>query len=141
VAAPFLQLLDDMKLAEDAQTNRMQESLQVFKQLSQSQWLQNIPFLLFLNKCDLLKEKIQSSPINKWFPDFTGDNSNYNEVVQFIENKYRAAFSGKTLYKPWITCALDTEYKIYTLNTHIFSLSLSHIHYINDERKRINFIL
>jgi guanine nucleotide-binding protein G(i) subunit alpha len=99
----------DMKLAEDAQTNRMQESLHVFQQLSQSQWLREIPFLLFLNKCDLLKEKLQFSSIKKSFPEYTGGDTDYNAVISFVEEKYRSMFEGKILYKPYVTCALDTE--------------------------------
>jgi guanine nucleotide-binding protein subunit alpha len=99
-----------MKLAEDQQTNRMQESLQVFQQLSQSQWLRETPFLLFLNKCDLLKEKLSLSPIKKYFPDYQGNDTDYDAVIEFVKGKYRSLFQGKTLYKPWVTCALDTEF-------------------------------
>lgn len=45
----------DMVLEEDTKTNRMEESLQLFKKLSGSSHFDNTSFILFLNKSDLLK--------------------------------------------------------------------------------------
>lgn len=45
----------DMVLEEDNKTNRMEESLKLFAKVSGSHWLTEITFILFLNKCDLLK--------------------------------------------------------------------------------------
>lgn len=49
----------DEFLREDHKTNRLEESIKVFETLVNYKYFQNVEFILFLNKYDLLKEKIQ----------------------------------------------------------------------------------
>jgi GTPase SAR1 family protein len=60
----------DMKLYEDNTTNRLQESLKLFKEISGSKYFTNSTFILFLNKSDLFKQKIETSPLSDYFPDY-----------------------------------------------------------------------
>jgi cytochrome c oxidase assembly factor CtaG len=48
----------DMKLAEDEETNRMMETLELFEDIMNEKFLKEIPTILFLNKSDLFREKI-----------------------------------------------------------------------------------
>lgn len=43
--------------------------------------------ILFLNKTDLLEEKVPKSPISKFFPDYTGG-ANIEEAKKFIKEKF-----------------------------------------------------
>jgi guanine nucleotide-binding protein subunit alpha len=62
----------DMQLREDNITNRLQESLSLFEDVWSSKFLIDSGFILFLNKQDILKEKIsRGSRIEKYFPEFT----------------------------------------------------------------------
>lgn len=52
--------------------NRMHESLALFYTTIHSPWFQNTSIILFLNKTDILADKIQTSDFQKYFPSFTG---------------------------------------------------------------------
>jgi GTPase SAR1 family protein len=49
----------DLKLYEDNETNRMHESLKLFKEITNSKWFAETSTILFLNKSDLFREKIR----------------------------------------------------------------------------------
>lgn len=48
----------DLKLYEDDTTNRMQESLKLFKEICNTKWFANTAMILFLNKRDIFSEKV-----------------------------------------------------------------------------------
>ena len=60
----------DQVLEEDGRTNRLEESLNLFKAISGTVYFKEQEIILFLNKKDLLEEKIKSgrSPFKKHFP-------------------------------------------------------------------------
>lgn len=55
----------DQVLEEDEQMNRMEESLNVFDEICNSEWFRNTPIILFLNKKDLLEQKIKEHDLGK----------------------------------------------------------------------------
>ncbi|KAF0989745.1 hypothetical protein HZS_7586 [Henneguya salminicola] len=62
----------DQTLIEDNTTNRMKESLKLFSSVLNNPWFVNSSIILFLNKTDLLEEKIQHTPLSVCFPEYTG---------------------------------------------------------------------
>ncbi len=62
----------DQVLREDETQNRMQESLMLFDQIVNSFWFRNTTFILFLNKIDLFKQKIERVDLKVCFPNYTG---------------------------------------------------------------------
>lgn len=52
--------------------NRMEESKALFKTIITYPWFMNSSVILFLNKKDLLEEKIMHSHLITYFPQFTG---------------------------------------------------------------------
>ena len=50
----------------------MEESKALFKTIIMYPWFQNSSVILFLNKKDLLEEKIQHSHLVDYFPEFDG---------------------------------------------------------------------
>lgn len=60
----------DQALAEQDDMNRMQESIALFEQIISYPWFRDASFILFLNKVDLLHQKITKSPLQKYFPQF-----------------------------------------------------------------------
>ena len=52
----------------------MEESKALFKTIITYPWFQNSSIILFLNKKDLLEEKIMHSHLGDYFPDYTGKN-------------------------------------------------------------------
>lgn len=104
-----------MTLEEDQVTNRLTESINLFEEVTSSQWFRNSVVILFLNKIDLFKEKIKKTPLKSVFKDYNGGND-FNSSIEYIENKYKAVFGSKqTLYIKH-TCAIDTDNI-----THIFN--------------------
>jgi len=108
----YLASLDEynIMLEEDHNVNRFQESLKLFKETTGSQYFQPAcAWILFLNKSDLLREKIKKEPVNKYFDDISEeDGSDFDQCCKYFQSKYEECFSGKKLYT-FVTCALDTS--------------------------------
>jgi guanine nucleotide-binding protein subunit alpha len=68
----------------------MQEALILFESMSNSRWFTRTSLILFLNKMDLFKRKLESSPISKYFTDFEGDCTNPDVASKFFQNKFLA---------------------------------------------------
>ena len=50
----------NMTLREDSSQNRLREALSLFETIWNNRWLKTISVILFLNKQDLLEEKIMN---------------------------------------------------------------------------------
>ncbi|XP_035707226.1 guanine nucleotide-binding protein G(s) subunit alpha isoform X2 [Folsomia candida] len=117
----------NMVLREDASQNRLKESLELFKSIWNNRWLRTISVILFLNKQDLLAEKIKAgrSKLEDYFPDFTryqtpsdaasepGDDPEFVRAKYFIRDEFlrisTASGDNKHYCYPHFTCAVDTE--------------------------------
>src|SRR6185436_17702901 len=62
----------DQMLYEDENTNRIVEALNLFEEICNSRWFRETSMILFLNKRDLFADKIQSVPLELYFPDYKG---------------------------------------------------------------------
>jgi len=106
----------DLTLEEDGTTNRFVESLKLWKALTLSNFFKLTPFILFLNKSDLFKEKIKKYPLKDSFSDyekFVSSEENistdeFETAWKYISKQYRNNFSGQKFYVH-LTCALDTD--------------------------------
>ena len=98
----------DQVLAEDGVTNRMKESVNLFHTVLGYQAFRNTSIVLFLNKKDLLEEKINSgkSPVSDYFEDCP--ENDYANVVEYFQNLFLAQNSNpnREIY-PHVTCAVD----------------------------------
>ena len=101
----------DLKLEEDLVTNRMHESLKLFNDVVNNRWFLSTNIILFLNKKDLLKQKIEKVPLTVCFPEYQGG-QNYEEAVQFIKDKFsntnKSQDNARFIYHHE-TCATDTQ--------------------------------
>jgi len=105
----------DMYLEEDLKTNRLVESLKLWKALTSSQFFKQTPFILFLNKSDIFQEKIERIPLTKVFSDYTAyseqcpkEMSEFERGWNYISKQFKSHFAGSVFY-PHLTCALDRE--------------------------------
>ncbi|KAK7797718.1 hypothetical protein U0070_020802 [Myodes glareolus] len=100
----------DQVLMEDRRTNRLVESMNIFETIVNNKLFFNVSIILFLNKMNLLVEKVKSVSIKKHFPDFKGDPHQLEDVqcylVQCFERKHWNC--SKTLFHHFTT-AIDTE--------------------------------
>jgi len=78
----------DQALLEDREGNQMQEALILFESMANSRWFIRTALILFLNKMDLFKRKLESSPISKYFYDYEGDCTNLDVASKFFQNKF-----------------------------------------------------
>ncbi|XP_068238014.1 guanine nucleotide-binding protein G(s) subunit alpha-like [Palaemon carinicauda] len=117
----------NMVLREDPSQNRLRESLDLFKSIWNNRWLRTISVILFLNKQDLLAEKIKAgkSKLEDYFPDFAryqtpmdanvepGEDPEVVRAKYFIRDEFlrisTASGDGKHYCYPHFTCAVDTE--------------------------------
>jgi hypothetical protein len=72
--------------------------------------MKDVVFVLFLNKRDLLADKLakQKVQFNAWFNEYTGDNS-YNSVTEWIKNRFLSLNKNpnRKIFTH-LTCATDT---------------------------------
>ncbi|XP_029913494.1 guanine nucleotide-binding protein subunit alpha-13b [Myripristis murdjan] len=101
----------DQVLMEDRQTNRLSESLNIFETIVNNRVFSNVSIILFLNKTDLLEEKVKQVSIRDYFPEFSGDPTSLADVQRFLvecfRNKRREQ-QQKPLYNHFTT-AINTE--------------------------------
>lgn len=97
----------DQYLQECDKSNRLIESKNVFSSISNYEWFNNTSIVLFLNKIDLLKEKIMYSDLATFFPDYTGPKQDYLAAREFIAQIFEKLMPSRRLYKHF-TCATDT---------------------------------
>lgn len=100
----------DQVLAECDNENRMEESKALFKTIITYPWFLNSSVILFLNKKDLLEEKIMYSHLISYFPEYTGPKQDVKAAREFILKLYRDQNPDKekVIYSHF-TCATDTE--------------------------------
>ncbi|EPS45157.1 hypothetical protein H072_856 [Dactylellina haptotyla CBS 200.50] len=79
----------DQCLVEDKDANQMQEALMLFESICNSQWFIRTSIILFMNKIDLFREKISTSPVKKYFPDYTGDSDSYKQASEFFHDNFK----------------------------------------------------
>ncbi|KAJ8338820.1 hypothetical protein SKAU_G00356060 [Synaphobranchus kaupii] len=100
----------DLKLYEDNQTSRMAESLRLFDSICNNNWFVNTSLILFLNKKDLLAEKIKRIPLTVCFADYKGQNT-YEEAAVYIQRQFEDLNRNKETKEIYshFTCATDTS--------------------------------
>jgi len=126
----------NMVLREDNTQNRLRESLDLFRSIWNNRWLRTISVILFLNKQDLLEEKITQgrSRLEDYFPEFVhyqvpqealpeieqqGADRDFTRAKYFIRDNFLqiSQHTGQGDSKqhnshhcyPHFTCAVDTE--------------------------------
>ena len=101
----------DLVLREDESVNRMQESMKLFNSICNNKWFFKTPIILFLNKIDLFKEKIDNNPLAGYFPEYHGSLVTYTEAIAYIQERFESLNTFQMIKPVYthITCATDTE--------------------------------
>lgn len=100
----------DQVIVEDKRTPRLEESCNIFDTIVNNKCFKDVSIILFLNKTDLLREKLPHSDFKRYFPHFGGDPLDIKDVQCFLldmfdnvrRNRDRALFHH-------FTTATDTE--------------------------------
>jgi guanine nucleotide-binding protein subunit alpha len=127
----------DMVLEEDVKTNRLLESLTLWHALTCAPHFKSTPFILFLNKSDLFKQKIEKGPLSEVFLDFNEVTSApefatlnlYDKSWNYILRQFKSRFGGFKFFHH-VTNVLDTKLcqKVFENVQHvIIELALSRV--------------
>ncbi|CAM4937158.1 unnamed protein product [Rotaria socialis] len=102
----------DQVLVESDNENRMEESKALFRTIITYPWFTNSSVILFLNKKDLLEEKIMHSHLVDYFPEFDGPKRDAQAAREFILKMYvdLNPDSDKIIYSHF-TCATENKLK------------------------------
>jgi len=99
----------NLVLEEDRTVNRMHESLQLFKEICNSDWFRKVALILFLNKSDLFQEKITRVNLDVCFPDYKGP-PEFEDATEFIKKKFiHLDKTGRKKIYPHVTIATNTQ--------------------------------
>ncbi|KAG2365593.1 guanine nucleotide-binding protein [Suillus spraguei] len=75
----------DQYLEEDPRTNRIDDSLQLFTQICSNQLLKRVHLVLFLNKTDILRKKLERGlSVSKYILSYGDRPNEYESVVQYF---------------------------------------------------------
>ncbi|CAI5667237.1 guanine nucleotide-binding protein G(q) subunit alpha [Oreochromis niloticus] len=100
----------DQVLAESSNENRMEESMALFKTIISYKWFEESSIILFLNKIDLLEEKIMYSHLVDYFPEYDGPPQDVNAGKAFILDMFVSLNPDeKKIIYSHFTCATDTD--------------------------------
>lgn len=102
----------DMCLLEDADVNRLDESLKLFRAICNNRFFYKSSVILFLNKVDLFQDKIRFSGrhLKYFFPDYNGPIKDVDSAARYIQRLFQeqSLLPGKVIY-PHFTTATDTS--------------------------------
>ncbi|KAF7296871.1 Guanine nucleotide-binding protein alpha-4 subunit [Mycena indigotica] len=80
----------DERLAEDPRVNRLEDTLLLWKAVVKSPLLRGCTLVVFLNKCDLLKRKLQSGiMVNRHMLSFGNRPNEVGVVVKYLKDKFK----------------------------------------------------
>jgi len=98
----------DQMLEEDETVNRLDDAMKLFGEICNSRWFIKTSMILFLNKHDILAEKLPKVPLGNHVPEYKGDNS-YESAAEYLQNAFLSKNrKEKTIYSH-ITCATNTQ--------------------------------
>lgn len=124
----------DLRVYEDSTTNRMHESLKLFKEICNSQWFNDTPIILFLNKKDQFEVKIKQVDLSCCFPEYRGG-KDYNQAITFIKERFLSLNENpnKPIYTH-VTCATDRNCILFVFDSGMNGSSLNITHNSSSER-------
>ncbi|KAJ6477821.1 guanine nucleotide-binding protein alpha subunit [Mycena vitilis] len=113
----------DERLAEDPTVNRLEDTLHLWRAIVSSPLLKKTTLVVFLNKCDLLKRKLQSGiQVNQHLVSFGNRPNEVSAVVKYLKDKFKDIIRAHTAGPPrstylYATSVTDTKATAATLNT------------------------
>jgi len=112
----------DQVLFEEDSINRLRESIAVWGKIANEDCFKKTAMILFLNKIDLFKEKLETVMLNDHFSDFTGENT-FQDASEYIQETFLEALQNRD--EQMIFChftqATDTDHfdKVFEACKHV----------------------
>ncbi|GAA5887314.1 hypothetical protein JCM16303_006588 [Sporobolomyces ruberrimus] len=100
----------DQYLYEDKNQPRLAETLLLWQSIASSPWFSKTAFVLFLNKVDILQEKVETQPesVSKFLREYNGPPSDVNAIKMHLLSKFKALHRTKRALFCHFTTATDT---------------------------------
>jgi GTPase SAR1 family protein len=109
----------DQVLYEDETQNRLDEAVDLFKQISNSKWFKQTEIILFLNKKDLFEMKLEKKKFADYKSEYSGENK-LEPCAEFCKElflKQRPFKEGVTKFiYSHVTTATDTKNVAFVFN-------------------------
>ncbi|XP_049309476.1 guanine nucleotide-binding protein G(q) subunit alpha-like isoform X4 [Bactrocera dorsalis] len=99
----------DQTLSEAKGLSRMEESKGLFRAILSTSYFRKSSIILFLNKQDLLEEKIMTSHLVDYYPEYEGPKQNADSAKYFIRQMFEAMVDKDRKIYTHYTCATDTR--------------------------------
>ncbi|KZP12232.1 G-alpha-domain-containing protein [Athelia psychrophila] len=111
----------DERLTESPSTNRLEDSFLLWAAICSSELLKNATFIVFLNKVDLLEEKLaRGVQVSKYLPSYGERRNEVPVLVKYLKGKFRdtaAQFWPQRILYVYATAAVDTKATAATLKS------------------------
>ncbi|THH08594.1 hypothetical protein EW145_g2596 [Phellinidium pouzarii] len=79
----------DQYLEEDPKMNRINDSLQLFTMICSNELLKKVHLVLFLNKTDILKQKLNASvSVKRYIPSYGDRPNTYEAVIDYFRTHF-----------------------------------------------------
>ncbi|EPZ36468.1 P-loop containing nucleoside triphosphate hydrolase protein [Rozella allomycis CSF55] len=80
----------DQEVSEEDELprNAIKRDLEILKEVLDNPFLKRKPLILFLNKSDIFKLKIQVVPLEKHFPEYQGKTLDYSDGIKFVKKLF-----------------------------------------------------
>jgi len=99
----------DELMFEDGKTIRLLDALDLFEATVNSQAFIDKPVILFLNKEDVFRRKIQKKNLLDFFQDYDGTSHDYEKGIEFIKRKFESLVKNNERLKVHFCHAIDIE--------------------------------
>lgn len=86
----------------------MDESITLFEAIVNSRWFLRSSIILFLNKIDVFKAKLPKSPMDKYFPEYTGG-PDASKGAEYLLSRFHMVNRARLSIYPHLTQATDTS--------------------------------
>jgi GTPase SAR1 family protein len=95
-------------LYEDADVNRLQEAMDLFEVICNSDWFESVSKFVFLNKADLFRDILPEIPLNTFFKQYEGANE-FEPCVEFLKEQFNERNYADSELNIYVTCATDAD--------------------------------
>jgi len=120
----------DQMLYEDEKVSRLEEALNLFEWVCNSRWFRDTSIVVFMNRCDLFKEKITRVPLTVTFPEYTGENT-HEEGIYFLEQEFQKRNRNKQKLIVCIHCYSPTDHNAVMSGIEAVKKIIAHDHFLD----------
>ncbi|KAF8990182.1 heterotrimeric G-protein alpha subunit, GPA3-like protein, partial [Cyathus striatus] len=106
----------DQIIAGENKLNRLDDSLNLFKDITNSPWFHQTSVILLLTKLDIFSLKITKEPLEHHFPEYTGG-CDVNKAKKYILMKFMMLKRARLSIYPHLTEATDDPHIVNLLSS------------------------